>query len=318
MIEIGYKLSSEEHGPRELVRYAKRAEEVGFTFAMISDHYHPWVDHQGHSPFVWGVLGGIAQTTERLRLGTAVTCPTIRIHPAIIAQAAATAAAMLPGRFLFGVGTGESLNEHILGDYWPPADMRREMLKEAVEVIRLLWRGGMQSYCGRYYTVENARIYTLPEKLPPILVAAGGVRSAEMAAHIGDGLIMAGAEAGLVKKFEAAGGAGKPRYVELTVCWAPEEAEARRLAYAVWPIAGLKSAILSDLRLPSYFAQAASLVSEEDIAQCVICGPDPEQHLTAIKKAAEAGYTHVWVHQIGPDQAGFFRFYEREILSKLQ
>src|SRR5919109_4827618 len=181
MVEIGYKLSSEEHRPNDLVRYARLAEETGFTFAMISDHFHPWVDRQGQSPFVWAVIGGVANATGRLGLGTAVTCPTFRIHPAIIAQAAATAAAMMPGRFILGLGTGENLNEHILGNRWPPASVRREMLKEAIEIIRLLWQGGQRSYYGKYYKVENARVYTLPAKLPPIMVAASGPRSAKLA-----------------------------------------------------------------------------------------------------------------------------------------
>src|SRR5881227_3193228 len=172
--EIGYALSSEEHGPRELVAQARRAEEVDFAFALISDHFHPWTDRQGQSAFVWSVIGGIAQATSRLRLGTGVTCPTIRIHPAIVAQAAATAAAMMPGRFFLGVGSGENLNEHILGDRWPFPDERIEMLEEAIEVIRQLWEGGYQTHRGRHYRVEKARIYTLPEELPPIAVAAAG------------------------------------------------------------------------------------------------------------------------------------------------
>lgn len=318
MIEIGYKLSSEEHRPNDLVRYARHAEDAGFTFAAISDHYHPWIDRQGQSPFVWGVIGGIAQATTRLRLGTGVTCPTIRLHPAIIAQAAATAAAMMPGRFWFGVGTGESLNEHILGDYWPPADTRREMLAEALAVIRLLWRGGLRGHCGQYYTVENARIYTLPDEPPPIFVAAGGPRSAELAGRVGDGLITVGAEAKLVETFTAAGGAGKPCHTEISVCWAADEAKARRIAHEVWPIAGLKNALLSDLRLPSYFAQAATLVTEEDIAAAIICGPDPGRHIAAITRAADAGYSHVWIHQVGPDQEGFFQFYQREVLPQFR
>src|ERR687883_157173 len=187
MVELGYALSSEEHTPNDLVRYARRAEEVGFAFALISDHYHPWLDQQGQSPFVWSVVGAIAHATQRLRLGTGVTCPTMRIHPAIVAQAAATAAAMMPGRFFLGVGTGENLNEHILGDRWPEADVRREMLEEAVEVIRLLWQGGQRSHHGRHYTVENARVYTLPETPPPIIVAASGPKAAELAGRIGDG-----------------------------------------------------------------------------------------------------------------------------------
>jgi G6PDH family F420-dependent oxidoreductase len=317
-IEVGYKLSSEEHSPADLVRYARQAEEAGFTFAMISDHYHPWIDRQGQSPFVWGVIGAVAHATERLCLGTGVTCPTLRMHPAIIAQAAATAAALLPGRFWLGVGTGESLNEHVLGDHWPPASVRREMLEEAVEVMHLLWRGGVRSHQGRYYTVENAQLYTLPERPPPILVAAGGPRAAEMAGRMGDGLITVGAAAKLVNNFTAAGGAGKPRHTELNVCWAEEEAEARRLAHAWWPIAGFEGALLSELRLPSHFAEAAKLVSEETVAEKVVCGPDSERHVAAITRAAEAGYTHVWVHQIGPNQDGFFQFYRQEVLPKLR
>jgi G6PDH family F420-dependent oxidoreductase len=317
-IAIGYKLSCEEHSPVDLVRYARQAEDAGFTFAMLSDHYHPWTAEQGQSPFVWSVLGSIAQTTERLQVGTGVTCPLIRLHPAIVAQAAATAATLLPGRFVLGVGTGESLNEHIFGDYWPPAAMRRSMLEEAVAVIRLLWHGGLRSHHGHYYTVENAQLYTLPEQLPLILVAASGTRSARLAGRIGDGLITVGVHAKLVDQFTAAGGTGKPRYTELTVCWAPEEAEARRLAHARWPIPGLPGPLLSDLRLPSHFTQAASALTEETIAQAVVCSPDPERHIAAITQAAEAGYTHVWVHQIGPDQAGFFAFYASEVLPKLR
>src|SRR5438067_7486426 len=204
--EIGYALSSEEHGPRELVAQARRAEEVGFSFALISDHFHPWTDRQGQSPFVWTVIGAIAQATGRLRLGTGVTCPLIRIHPAVIAQAAATSAAMMPGRFFLGVGTGENLNEHILGAKWPAPDERLEMLEEAVEVIRLLWQGGYQTHRGRHYTVEQARIYTLPEQLPEIAVAAAQPNAAELAGRIGDGFIGVAPERGLIEKFEQAGG----------------------------------------------------------------------------------------------------------------
>ena len=189
MATLGYALSSEEHRPGDLVRYARLAEEAGFPFALISDHYHPWVDRQGQAPFVWGVLGGIAQATGRLRVGTGVTCPTTRLHPAIVAQAAATAAALLPGRFFLGVGTGENLNEHILGDRWPPHDLRLARLEEAVAVIRLLWRGGVQTHRGEHYTVEHARVYTLPDEPVPIMVAAGGPHAAEVAGRIGDGLI---------------------------------------------------------------------------------------------------------------------------------
>jgi G6PDH family F420-dependent oxidoreductase len=314
MLELGYALSSEEHSPNDLVRYAQRAEELGFAFALISDHYHPWIAQQGQSPFVWSVLGGIAHRTRRLPIGTGVTCPTMRIHPAIIAQAAATTAAMMPGRFFLGVGTGENLNEHILGDHWPPHDLRLEMLEEAVDVIRLLWQGGTQTHRGYHYTVENACIYTLPEELPPILMAASGPRAAEAAGHLSDGLISTAPEESLIKRFEAGGGAGKPRYGQLTVCWAKDEASARRTAHTYWPTAGLKGELSQQLPTPAHFAQAARLVSEDDLARRIVCGPDPGKHIEQIQTYADAGYDHIYVHQVGPDQEGFLRFYAQEVL----
>jgi coenzyme F420-dependent glucose-6-phosphate dehydrogenase len=317
MVAFGYALSSEEHAPNELVHLARRAEEVGFTFALISDHYHPWIDRQGHSPFVWSVIGGIAQATQRLMVGTGVTCPTIRIHPGIIAQAAATSAAMMPGRFFLGVGTGENLNEHIFGDHWPTHDRREAMLEEAVAIIRLLWQGDTLTYRGVYYTVENARVYTLPDQLPPIFMAASGPRAAEAAGRLADGFITTAPEADLLKCFEGGGGTGKPSYGQLTVCWAQDEASARRLAYEYWPTAAIRGELTQELPTPAHFEQAAKMVREEDVAQAIICGPDPERHIAGIKEFVDAGYDHVYVHQIGPDQEGFFRFYEREVLPKL-
>jgi coenzyme F420-dependent glucose-6-phosphate dehydrogenase len=317
MVEIGYALSCEEHLPNDLIRYARRAEETGFTFALISDHYHPWVDRQGQSPFVWSVIGGIAQTTQHLRLGTGVTCPTMRIHPAIIAQAAATSATMMPGRFFLGVGTGENLNEHILGHRWPPHDIRLAKLEEAVKVIRLLWQGEMCTHRGQHYTVENARIYTLPDELPPIMVAASGQHAAEVAGRIGDGLINVAPVEDIVEHFQRAGGNGKPRYGQLTVCWAQDEASGRRMAHEYWPNSGVQGELSQELPSPAFFEQAAKMVREEDIAKKIPCGPDPERHIKQIKAFVEAGFDHVYIHQIGPDQEGFFQFYERHVLPKL-
>ena len=315
--ELGYALSCEEHLPSDLVRNARAAEEAGFTFALISDHFHPWVDRQGQSPFVWSVIGGIAQATERLRLGTGVTCPTIRIHPAIIAQAAATSAAMMPGRFFLGVGTGENLNEHILGDHWPAPDERLDMLEEAIEVIRQLWEGGYQTFRGAYYTVENARIYTLPDEPPPIVVAAGKPLAAELAGTDGDGFVGTSPDRELIETFEQAGGAGKPRYGQLTVCWAETEEEAKRTAHEFWPNAAVKGDLSQELPLPEHFEQASQNVTEDDVAETIVCGPDPERHLEQLRQYVDAGYDHVYVHQVGPDQEGFFRFCEREIIGKL-
>ncbi|MDP9368780.1 MAG: TIGR03557 family F420-dependent LLM class oxidoreductase [Chloroflexota bacterium] len=317
MVQVGYALSSEEHRPNDLVRHARLAEEAGFGFALISDHYHPWVDAQGHSPFVWAVIGGIAQVTERLRLGTGVTCPTIRVHPAVIAQAAATAAVMMPGRFFLGVGTGENLNEHILGDRWPEYDVRAEMLEEAVAVIRLLWQGGNQSHRGRHYTVENARLYTLPAEPTPIVVAAGGPKAAALSGRIGDGLCATTAERSLVEGFENAGGAGKPRYGQMTVCWAEDEASARRTAHEYWAFSSLPGELGQELPTPTHFEQAVQLVTEEQVAETVVCGPDAERHLAKLREYVDAGFDHVYVHQVGPDQEGFLRFYEREVLPRV-
>jgi G6PDH family F420-dependent oxidoreductase len=314
---IGYTLSSEENGPQALVEQAVRAEQVGFSFAGISDHYHPWIDRQGESPFVWGVLGAIAQATDRLELITGVTCPTTRIHPAIVAQAAATAAALLPGRFSLGVGSGENLNEHILGDHWPPVPERQARLEEAIEVIRLLWEGGLKTHRGDRFTVENARVYSLPEEPPPILVAVAGERSVDLAARTGDGLVGTAPVADSIERFRAGGGEGKPTYGQLHVCWAKSEEEARRTALEWWPNAAVSGSHFLELPLPSHFEEAAELVGEEEIAESVVCGPDPERHLAAIREYIDAGYDHVYMHQIGPDQEGFFDFYEREILPQL-
>jgi coenzyme F420-dependent glucose-6-phosphate dehydrogenase len=314
MVEIGYKLSSEEHTPNDLISNARRAEEAGFSFGMISDHYHPWIDKQGQSPFVWSVIGGISQVTRRLSVVTGVTCPTVRVHPAVIAQAAATTAMLLPGRFMLGVGTGENLNEHILGTVWPSAAVRREMLEEAIQVIRALWKGDDTSHRGCYYTVENARIYSLPKQLPPIFIAASGEKAAELAGRAGDGLVATAPNPKVIETFNTSGGSGKPRYAELTVCWAADEALAQRTAKEVWPISALGGELSQELPLPRHFEQAAETVREEDVAKSVPCGPDPERHQAALKKYVDAGFDHVAIHQIGPDQDGFFRFYEREVL----
>ena len=313
--ELGFALSSEEHAPNDLVKWAVRAEECGFSYALISDHYHPWVDKQGHSPFVWSVIGGIAQATERLRLGTGVTCPTVRIHPAVIAQAAATSAAMMPGRFFLGVGSGENLNEHILGDYWPSADERQEMLEEAIDVIRLLWQGGYQTHRGKHYRVENARLYTLPEELPAIAVAAGGPEAAKLAAEKGDALISTAPDKELVEAYDKAGGKGE-RYGQLTVCFDKDERRAVQTALEVWPTAGLGGELSYELPLPRHFEQAAENVDEETIAENVVCGPDVDKYLEKITEFEDAGFDHVYIHQVGTDQESFFEFAERELLVK--
>jgi coenzyme F420-dependent glucose-6-phosphate dehydrogenase len=317
-MKLGYKLSSEEFRPNDLVRNAVRAEEAGFEFALISDHFHPWTDAQGQSPLVWSVIGAVAHATSRLVVGTGVVCPTIRLHPTLVAQAAATCAAMMEGRFFLGVGTGENLNEHIVGARWPAIEVRQAMLEEAVGIIRQLWQGGYQDHHGEYYTVENARLYTLPDEPPALMVAAAGGKSAELAGRIGDGLVCTSPERELVKTFESAGGKGKPRYAELTVCWAKDEKTARKTAHEQWPISAMSGPLTTELALPAYFEAVAEMVTEDAIAEEVPCGPDAERHLEAIREYEKAGFDHLCIHQVGPDQDGFMRFYAREILPKFQ
>ncbi|TME71623.1 MAG: TIGR03557 family F420-dependent LLM class oxidoreductase [Chloroflexi bacterium] len=315
-VEIGYTLSSEERQPDELVRLARMAEDSGFGYALISDHYHPWTDRQGSSPFVWAVLGGIAATTRTLRVGTGVTCPIMRLHPAIIAQASATIGCLMPGRFFLGVGSGESLNEHVVGQTWPPPDMRQDMLEEAVAVLRLLHRGGEQSHYGKFFQVHDARVYNIPDEPVPIYVAAAGQQAARLAARLGDGLICSAPSAESVAAFEAGGGAGKPRYGQLTVCWARSEDEAVRTAHEYWPISGLEGQFKNELPRPLYLEQASKPVTPEMVKREIVCGPDPQAHVDGLAKFVKAGFDHVYVHQVGPDQEGFMRFYQREILPR--
>ncbi len=312
-MELGVGFSSEELGPNEIVRSAALAEEVGFTTAWVSDHYHPWIDAQGESPFVWSVLGGIADATERLRFGTGVTCPIMRIHPAILAQAAATTQHMCDGRFWFGVGTGEALNEHILGLKWPETDVRLQMLEEAVDVIRTLWQGGVHSHYGPFFSVENARIYTLPATLPPIYVSAFGPKAMDLAARIGDGVVSTKPDAELLQRYDQHGGPG-PKLAQLKVAWAERAEKGADLAFERWPTSGLSGELSQELPSPKHFEQAASAVHKEDVVSTFPCGPDAEEHISAIRKYADAGYDEVYITQVGPDQEGFLRFYEREVL----
>jgi len=311
MAEIGYALSSEEHGPRDLVEYARRGEAAGFRSVFISDHYHPWLESQGESPFVWSVIGAIAATTE-LRIVTGVTCPTIRIHPAILAQAAATSSLLAGGRFAMGVGSGEALNEHILGDRWPPADVRLEMLEEAVEVMRTLWEGKEVTYRGRYYTVENARVYSCPPEPPPVLVSGFGAKSTALAARIGEGFISTAPDSGPVTKYRQLGGQG-PAVAGMKVCWAEDEASAVKLAHDRWRSTGVPGELSQELPVPAHFEQASQHVTPEMVAAKISCGPDPERHAASIQRYLDAGYDEVYVTQIGEDQAGFLEAFTEQI-----
>jgi coenzyme F420-dependent glucose-6-phosphate dehydrogenase len=315
-VELGYALSSEEHSPADLVRHARAAEDAGFGFGLISDHIHPWVDAQGHSAFVWSVIGGIAQATQRFRIGTGVTCPMIRIHPAIVAHAAATTACLMPGRFFLGVGTGENLNEHVLGAKWPAPDERLEMLEEAVEVMRLLWQGDYQTHRGKHYTVENLRIFDLPDDPIEIAVAAMQPQAAELAGRIGDSLVNVAPKKEIIGKFEDGGGKGKPKYGQITVCYAKSKEEAKKTAFEIWPNALVEGSASQELPLPSDFEQLVEGRDADELEEALTLGPDAEEYLDQVKEYEQAGYTHVYFHQIGPDQTGFLEFAKTLLLPR--
>jgi G6PDH family F420-dependent oxidoreductase len=316
-MEIGYKLALEAYGPGELVRQAVAAERAGFDFVEISDHFHPWLDDQGHSAFAWSVLGAIAARTERIGLATGVTCPYLRYHPAIVAQAAATVALLSGGRFTLGVGAGERLNEHVVGREFPAVRVRHRMLREALEVIRLLWSGGYQSYDGRYVQLVDARVFDLPEQPPAIAVAASGPASARIAAELGDGLFATEPKPGIVERYRKAGGTG-PRYAEVPVAWAADERTAAQavLATTRWAVTGWK--VMSELPNPANFAAATTTVTEQDVAAQFACGPNPARHLAVAQQFVDAGFDRLVLLNAGPDPDGFFGFFTDSLADPLR
>lgn len=312
-VTLGYWLSSEEHHPRRLVEHAVAAEEAGFATAMISDHLNPWTEQQGHSSYVWGVLGALGEATNELVVGTGVSAVVHRTHPVVLAQAAATASVLMPGRFFLGMGTGERLNEQATGQRWPRTGERRKMLEDAVPTVRRLLSGETVTHRSQWYTVERTKLYTCPDAPPPIYVAASGKRTAAVAGRLGDGLVGVSPDPAVVSAFEAAGGEGKPRLSKLTMCWASDEEQARRTALEWFPNAALPGAVLTDLARPQDFGEVAALVDEARIGRAVSCGPDPEVHLRAIARLVAAGYTQVFLHQVGPDQHGFLEHFRKEL-----
>ena len=315
-MKLGYKLMAEEHGPAALVRNTVRAEQAGFDFAAISDHFSPWLDEEGHSPFAWSVLGAAAQATKHIGLMTAVTCPTMRYHPAVVAQAGATLALLSNDRFTLGLGTGERLNEHIVGEGWPNVWVRCQRLSEALDIIRALLTGNSTFYQGDYFKIEHARLFDRPQKAPAIIVAAGGEEAAALAGEKGDGLITTVPKGELVKAYQKAGGKG-PRYAEISMCYAADEAKAREIAhrYHRWSLAG--GLAMPELPHTEAFAAASAHIKPEMMTEEVSCGPDPERHLAAIRSYAEAGYDQLILMQIGPEQDAFFGFFEKELRPRL-
>jgi G6PDH family F420-dependent oxidoreductase len=321
-VKIGYFLSCEEYGPQELINQAKLAADAGFESLWISDHFHPWNDEQGESPFVWSVIGAIAQVCD-LPITTAVTCPTIRTHPAIVAHAAATSAVMTQGRFVLGVGSGEALNEHVVGARWPDAEVRLAMLEEAVDVIRELWRGDFVDHHGPHYTVENARLYTLPDQPPPVYVSGFGPRAAALAGRIGDGFITTSPDKDMISQFRDNGGEGKPVHAGYKVCWGPDDDECIDVAHRLWANSGLPGELSQILPSPKHFEQASELVTKQSIADSIAFGNDVDRHVEAFRPFVDAGIDVINVSQMGgryeqTSATGFFEFYRDDVLPRLR
>ncbi|MBK3624426.1 LLM class F420-dependent oxidoreductase [Streptomyces asoensis] len=317
MPEYGYFLSCEEFGPADLVEQARMAEQAGFQALWISDHYHPWNDAQGQSPFVWSVIGALSQAVS-LPIETAVTCPTVRMHPAVVAQAAATSAVMTNGRFRLGIGSGEALNEHILGDAWPPAAVRLEMLEESVQIMRRLFTGEEVTHYGTHYKVENARLYTVPDEPVPIDVSGFGPKATSLASRVGDGFITMMPDESMVEQFRKGGGGTKPVSGGTKVCYGTDRAEAVRTVHGLWPNQLLPGELAQILPTPSHFEQAQQLVTEEMVGENTVCGDDVDEHVETLTAFADAGFDRVYVNQIGPDQRGFFDFYRTKVLPRVQ
>jgi G6PDH family F420-dependent oxidoreductase len=317
MIKLGYKLMSEEHGPSALVRNAQRAEEAGFDFAAISDHYFPWLEKQGHAPFAWSVLGALANATRRIGLMTAVTCPIMRYHPAIVAQAAATLGVLSNDRFTLGLGAGERLNEHVVGAGWPGTGERHERLSEAADIIQGLLAGNLTNYRGKYFRLDHARLFDRPERKPDVAIAAGGPEAARLAGRKGDALVVTEPRPDLIEAFAVGGGSG-PRYAEVALCCAEREEDARKTAhhYFRWSVTGWP--VQAELPDTEGFAAASKHVSPETVAQSVSCGPSPERHLEAIDRFVQAGCDHIILVQVGPDQDSLFDLFERALAPALR
>jgi G6PDH family F420-dependent oxidoreductase len=316
MIKFGYKLMSEEHGPKALVENTRRAEAAGFDFVSLSDHFHPWLESQGHSPFAWSVLGAIATATSRIGIATGLTCPIIRYHPAIIAQAAATIAVMSDNRFSLAIGAGERLNEHVTGARWPSIPERHEMLAEAVDIFRSLWKGGVHTIRRAHFTVDHARIYDLPSQPIPIIVGVSGQHSVALAAQKGDGIMATEAKAELVQDYQRHAAKPGPRYAECLLAYADSEAQALKVLHERFRFS-LGWSVQSEIPTVEGFEAASQYVRPEDLKDSAGVGPDPESHLKAIRKYVDAGFDHIVLTAPGPEQAKFIDFFERELKPRL-
>jgi G6PDH family F420-dependent oxidoreductase len=319
MTRFGYTMMCEQARPDQLVRDLQLAEQAGFDFSVISDHYAPWLEEQGHAGYAWAILGAAAQATESIPLMTYVTCPTLRYHPAVVAQKAATVQILSDGRFRLGLGAGENLNEHVAGERWPAVGERHELLTEAVEIIAALLDGETLNHRGKHFEVDSAYLYDRHDVRPPIGIAVSGPDSCSLAGRRADLMIATEPKAELGSLFDAAGGAGKPRVGQVAICWDPDREVAVRRAHEQFRWFGLGWHVNADLPTPRGFAAATQFVRPEDVAEQLSCGPDVDAHVEAIKPYLEAGFDEVALVQIGAEsQPAFIAWAERELLPALR
>jgi G6PDH family F420-dependent oxidoreductase len=319
MVRFGYTLMCEQSGPVDLVDYARAAEQAGFGFEVISDHYSPWLDSQGHAPNAWPVLGAVANATSTVDLLTYVTCPILRYHPAVIAQQAATVDLLSNGRFTLGLGAGENLNEHVVGQGWPAVNIRHEMFTEALEIIKALFAGGYVNYAGQHYRVDSAKLWDRPERPTPIGIAVSGEQSCAIAGKYGDVMIAVEPKAELGQAFDAHGGRGKPRVGQVPLCYDPDRDVAIARAHDQFRWFGGGWKVNAELPGPAGFAAASQFVRPEDVAGAIACGPDVDAHIEAIRPFVEAGFTDVALVQVGDqNQRGFLDWAEKTLLPALE
>jgi G6PDH family F420-dependent oxidoreductase len=320
MTQFGYTMMCEQSAPDQLVRDVRMAEEAGFDFSVISDHFQPWLAEQGHSPYAWSVLGAAAQATERIPLMTYVTCPTLRYHPAVVAQKAATMQILSGNRFRLGLGAGENLNEHVVGQRWPSVGARHEMLSEALDIISALFDGEEPvNFRGRHFDVESARLWDLPQERVPIGLAVSGAESCRLAGRKADLLIATEPKRELGELFDGAGGAGKPRVGQVAVAYDEGRTVAVRRAHEQFRWFGLGWKVNADLPNPDSFAGATQFVTPEQVGEQLACGPDVDEHVGKIKPFLDAGFTEIALVQIGADtQQRFTEWAERELLPALR
>jgi len=319
MVAFGYTLMTEQAGPRDLVRYAAEAERAGFDFEVTSDHYFPWLEAQGHSPNAWATLGAVTQATEQVELMTYVTCPTMRYHPTVVAQQAATVQLLSGNRFTLGLGAGENLNEHVVGRGWPPVNVRHEMLVEAVQIISALFDGGHVNFAGDHFRVDSAKLWDLPDIRVPIAVAVSGEQSVQRFAPLADAMIAVEPEAALCDEWDRTGRRDAPKIGQLPVCWDADRdaAIARAHEQFRWFAGGWK--VNAELPGPAGFAAATQFVTKDDVAENIPCGDDPDAIVSAVKPFWEAGFTHVALVQIGGQhQDEFFAAARERVLPALR